>query len=153
PPALPPGAAQNRGQRPGGQPRTAQTGGGGGGSTSRRGDAVACGAVPVRLEERLGGCRGPVAHGPALGVHPTSGRGRLMPYARVTPERLQRFLDRLGQEFRNPGRVYLVGGTGLLYEGLKGATKDIDLTAQIPASDREAFTRTLIRLRNELQIP
>lgn len=48
-------------------------------------------------------------------------------YDPVTPARLQQFLARLGREVREPGRVYLVGGTGLMYQGLKGLTKDVDL--------------------------
>lgn len=35
-----------------------------------------------------------------------------MAYDRVTPERLALFLDRLVREFRRPGCLYLVGGTG-----------------------------------------
>jgi len=49
-------------------------------------------------------------------------------YAPVTPERLREFLTRLGREYRQSGRVYLVGGTGLLYQGLKGLTKDVDIS-------------------------
>ncbi len=41
-------------------------------------------------------------------------------YDPVTPARLQQFLTRLGRAVREPGRVYLVGGTGLMYQGLKG---------------------------------
>jgi hypothetical protein len=40
-------------------------------------------------------------------------------YDPVTPERLRTLLDRLGQAYRHPGRIYLVGGTSLLYYGLK----------------------------------
>ena len=42
-----------------------------------------------------------------------------MPYDPVTPERLRRFLERLGRAYRQPGRIYLVGGTSLLYQGLE----------------------------------
>lgn len=48
-------------------------------------------------------------------------------YDPVTPERLRQFLNRLGREYRQPGRVLLVGGTGLIYQGLKRLTKDVDL--------------------------
>lgn len=75
-----------------------------------------------------------------------------MPYQTVTRELLQRFLDRLAREYQRSGRVYLVGGTGLLYQRLKTGTKDIDLSTQLPLPDRDAFTRTLRRLSNELQI-
>jgi len=49
-------------------------------------------------------------------------------YDPVTPERLQQLLTRLGREYRQPGRVFLVGGAGLIYQGLKLVTKDVDLT-------------------------
>lgn len=75
-----------------------------------------------------------------------------MPYQTVTPDLLQRFLDQLAREYRRPGRIYLVGGTGLLYQGLKTATKDIDLSTHLPLPDQNAFTRALRRLSNELQV-
>lgn len=75
-----------------------------------------------------------------------------MAYDRVTPERLALFLDRLVREFRRPGCLYLVGGTGLLYQGLKVGTKDIDLAYDIAVSDRDAFARALVRLRHDLNI-
>lgn len=50
----------------------------------------------------------------------------------VTPERLERFLARLARDYREPGSVYLVGGTGLLYQQLKGLTKDVDLATRMP---------------------
>ncbi len=62
-----------------------------------------------------------------------------MAYDRVTPERLALFLDRLVREFRRPGCLYLVGGTGLLYQGLNVGTKDIDLAYDIAVPDRDAF--------------
>lgn len=75
-----------------------------------------------------------------------------MPYQLVTPEHLHRFLDRLAREYRRTGRIYLVGGTGLLYQGLKSVTKDVDLSTQLPSSDQDAFTRILRRLSNDMQI-
>lgn len=48
-------------------------------------------------------------------------------YEPVTAAGLQEFLRRVGRAVCEPGRVYLVGGTGLIYQGLKGLTKDIDL--------------------------
>jgi len=44
-----------------------------------------------------------------------------MPYAPVTLQRLTLFLERLTQAYRRPGRLYLVGGTGLLYQGIKAS--------------------------------
>lgn len=64
-----------------------------------------------------------------------------MPYDPVTEERLQQLLTRLGREVRHPGRVYLVGGTSLLYQGLKVVTKDVDISSRMPAEAREEFSR------------
>jgi hypothetical protein len=75
-----------------------------------------------------------------------------MPFERVTSDRLRRFLERLGSEYRGPGRIYLVGGTSLLLDGLKAATKDVDLSISLAPRQHEDFVRALIRLRNELQI-
>lgn len=75
-----------------------------------------------------------------------------MPYQTVTPERLRRFLTRLAREFRRPARIYLVGGTSLLYQGLKAATKDVDLSATLLQPDHDAFTQALRRLSHELQM-
>jgi len=60
-------------------------------------------------------------------------------YDPVTPARLQQFLTRLGREYREQGSVYLVGGTGLLYQQLKGLTKDVDLSTRLPAAARDRF--------------
>lgn len=50
---------------------------------------------------------------------------------RVDQQRIEYFLQRLGQQFRKPGRVYLVGGTTMVYEGLRQQTLDIDLALEI----------------------
>lgn len=73
-------------------------------------------------------------------------------YDPVTRARLQQLLTQLGREIREPGRVYLVGGTGLLYDGLKGVTKDVDLSTQVPSAARESFSRILQRLSRELNM-
>ncbi len=75
-----------------------------------------------------------------------------MTYTAVTPDLLARFLQRLSREYRGSGRIYLVGGTILLYKGLKASTKDIDLSVELPSGADAAFTRALITLRNELQV-
>lgn len=75
-----------------------------------------------------------------------------MPYDHVTKERLLLFLSRLGRDYHYPARLYLVGGTSLVYEELKDGTKDIDLVAHLSTPDTVAFTRVLGRLRNELRM-
>lgn len=75
-----------------------------------------------------------------------------MPYDPVTEERLHLFLIRLGREVQTPGRVYLVGGTSLLYQRLKAATKDVDIASQIPPAARDDFSRALHTLSQALNM-
>jgi len=73
-------------------------------------------------------------------------------YAPVTPERLGQFLARLARDYREPGAVYLVGGTGLLYQQLKGLTKDVDLSTRLPPAARDRFGEVVRRLGRELNM-
>jgi len=73
-------------------------------------------------------------------------------YDPVTPERLQQFLTRLGREYRQPGRVLLVGGTSLIYQYLKPATKDVDLSTQLPPAQEDRFAEVIRRLSRELNM-
>lgn len=73
-------------------------------------------------------------------------------YDPVTPARLQQFLARLGREVRESGRVYLVGGTGLMYQGLKGLTKDVDLDTPLPPDAHDRFWRAARRIGRELNM-
>ena len=45
--------------------------------------------------------------------------------------RIHYFLVKLGIEFRHPVRLYLVGGTTLVYEGLRHQSLDIDIHYEI----------------------
>jgi len=73
-------------------------------------------------------------------------------YDSVTPARPQQFLTRLGREYREQGSVYLVGGTGLLYQQLKGLTKDVDLSTRLPAAARDRFGDVVRRLSREMNM-
>ena len=42
--------------------------------------------------------------------------------------RVHYFLVKLGIEFHYPARLYLVGGTTLVYEGLRQQSLDIDIS-------------------------
>lgn len=75
-----------------------------------------------------------------------------MSYVPVNQDRLKQFLVQLGRSYRKPARIYLVGGTELLYNGLKAGTKDIDLAVELALPNDPEFTRILIGLRNQLQV-
>lgn len=41
--------------------------------------------------------------------------------------RLRAFLESLGRAFHHPARLYLAGGEGLVWRGLRGFTRDVDI--------------------------
>lgn len=65
----------------------------------------------------------------------------------ATRERIERFLRELGKRYRGGGRIYLVGGTQMVYTGFRGQTEDIDYVVQLEGEDQEFVVaiRSLIR--------
>lgn len=70
----------------------------------------------------------------------------------VDRQRIETFLQRLGRHFPRPGRVYLVGGTTLVYEGLRPQTLDIDITFDIAAEDHSRFVAVVRELKESLSL-
>lgn len=70
----------------------------------------------------------------------------------VDRERIVRFLKQLGERFRRPGRVYLVGGTTMVFEGFRRQSLDIDLTFEVPPEDHAAFVQAIRALKDELAV-
>ena len=66
--------------------------------------------------------------------------------------RVHYFLVKLGIEFRHPARLYLVGGTTLVYEGLREQSLDIDIHYEVEDRHEAEFASTIRRLKDELQI-
>jgi hypothetical protein len=66
--------------------------------------------------------------------------------------RVHYFLVKLGIEFRHPARLYLVGGTTLVYEGLREQSLDIDISYEVADEHEAEFARVIRRLKDELQI-
>lgn len=75
-----------------------------------------------------------------------------MPREPVDRQRIERFLMELGRRFRRPGKVFLVGGTTMVYEGFRAQTLDIDLAFEIQAEDQSEFIRAVRTLKDELNI-
>ena len=71
---------------------------------------------------------------------------------RVDRQRIEHFLQRLGRQFNKPGRVYLVGGTTMVYEGLRQQTLDIDLALEIADEDHSALIATIRQLKESLSL-
>jgi len=66
--------------------------------------------------------------------------------------RVHYFLVKLGMEFRHPARLYLVGGTTLVYEGLREQSLDIDISYEVADEDDAEFARVLRGLKEDMQI-
>jgi hypothetical protein len=66
--------------------------------------------------------------------------------------RVHYFLVKLGIEFHYPARLYLVGGTTLVYEGLRQQSLDIDISYEVADEHETEFSRAIRRLKEEMQI-
>ena len=66
--------------------------------------------------------------------------------------RVHYFLVKLGMEFHFPARLYLVGGTTLVYEGLREQSLDIDISYEVADEHDAEFTRVLRKLKEEMQV-
>jgi hypothetical protein len=71
---------------------------------------------------------------------------------RVDQQRIEYFLQQLGRQFTKPGRIYLVGGATMVYEGLRPQTLDIDLALEIANEDHSAFLSTVRELKERLSL-
>ena len=70
----------------------------------------------------------------------------------VDRRRIDRFLVELGRAFRHPARLYLVGGTTLVYEKLRGTTIDIDFAVDVDPDYHAEFMRQIARLKDQLAV-
>jgi hypothetical protein len=67
-------------------------------------------------------------------------------------QQIERFLEQLGRHFGKPGRVYLVGGTTMVLEGLRAQSLDIDLVLEVPPADHSALMQTIRELKDRLGV-
>lgn len=65
---------------------------------------------------------------------------------------IERFLRRVGEQYRRRGRLLLVGGTTLVYEGLRAQTLDVDLAIEVADVDHGALIQAVRAVRQELDI-
>jgi len=70
----------------------------------------------------------------------------------VTRERLRQLLDQIGRRFHGPARLYLSGGEGLVWRGLRGTTKDVDVHYEVSPDRHGAFVSVLRDLKESLSI-
>lgn len=66
--------------------------------------------------------------------------------------RIDLFLRELGRAYRRPARLYLVGGTTVVYEGLRQTTMDIDLGIQVDPAHHGELMRAIADLKDRLSI-
>jgi hypothetical protein len=70
----------------------------------------------------------------------------------VTRDRIDELLRAIGSEFRHPCRLYLCGGDGLVWRGLRGFTRDVDISYEVDARHHDAWLRTIRELKDRLDI-
>ncbi len=70
----------------------------------------------------------------------------------VNRERIDVFLRRLSQAYQQPARLYLVGGTSLVFERFRQQTLDVDLVIEVSVEQHRELIQTLRELRDALGI-
>ena len=70
----------------------------------------------------------------------------------VSRDRIEVFLRRLAQDYRHPARLYLVGGTSLVFERLRQQTLDVDITIEVSADLHGELIQVLRQIKDALGI-
>ena len=70
----------------------------------------------------------------------------------VDRRRIEEFLEALGREVGVPARVYLVGGTTVVWLGLRASTLDIDLAVEGGAAAHSAVIGAVRNLKERLDV-
>lgn len=76
----------------------------------------------------------------------------MSPRRDVDRPRLVALLRALGDSFHHPARLYLSGGEGMIWRGLRGTTQDVDIAYQVADAHRDAWIRSLRELKERLSI-
>ena len=61
-------------------------------------------------------------------------------------------LQRLGRRFTRPGRLYLVGGATMVFEGFRDQTLDIDISFEVDDKDHRDFVAAVRDLKEQLSL-
>lgn len=70
----------------------------------------------------------------------------------VDRERIRGFFQRLAEQYHHPARIYLVGGTTLVFERLREQTVDIDLVIEVDSSRHGELLQTIRKLKDSLGV-
>jgi hypothetical protein len=65
---------------------------------------------------------------------------------------IEQFLHFVGERYRRPGRLFLVGGTTLVFEGLRQQTMDVDLVMEVANVDHNALIQVVRQAKQALDI-
>ena len=76
----------------------------------------------------------------------------MSPREDVTQERIRTLLEALGRDFQHPARLYLTGGEGMVWRGLRGSTKDVDIAYEVDPRHHDAWIRCLQKLKESLRV-
>ncbi len=76
----------------------------------------------------------------------------MSPRKDVTRDRIEALLRAIGDSFRHPCRLYLSGGDGLVWRGLRGLTRDVDISFDLDPAHHDAWIRTIRDLKDRLDI-
>ena len=76
----------------------------------------------------------------------------MSPREEVTTDRLRSLLEALGREFRHPARLYLTGGEGLVWRGLRGSTMDVDIAYEVDPRHHDEWYRCLRALKESARV-
>ena len=70
----------------------------------------------------------------------------------VDRQRIAGFLNQLGRQCRCAGRLYLVGGSSVVFENLRKLTLDIDLTFEVDPGSENRLVQAIRELKEELDV-
>jgi len=70
----------------------------------------------------------------------------------VDHNRIKQFFERLAEKFRRPGRIYMVGGTSLVFEELRQHTVDIDVVIEVSPTDHSELIAAIRELKDALPV-
>jgi hypothetical protein len=70
----------------------------------------------------------------------------------VNRERISEFLRQVGERYHKPARLYLVGGTSLVFEGYRQQTLDVDLVIEVSADNHGDLIHALQEIMRLLDV-
>ena len=71
---------------------------------------------------------------------------------RTDRQAIEQFLQRLGRRFPMPGRLFLVGGTTMVYEGFRRQTLEFDITFEVADEHHSTFVAAVRDLKEQLSL-